>query len=205
MIRDSGKMWNAEGKLQDAKAVIPDRCYAGVYQAIIDDCKQHGAFNPVTMGSVPNVGLMAQAAEEYGSHNKTFVVPATGTVRVTDASGKAVVGAQFKSASTKIATVDASGVEVESKDDIAPYVAMGFKSARSDGSDDYIWLYKGKFAPGDETFHTKEQGSVNWQTPVLNGKFGSRVYDGKIRARVNSEDQAASAVIATFFDAVYSS
>ncbi len=91
MIRDSGKMWNAEGKLQDAKAVIPDRCYAGVYQAVIDDCKQHGAFNPVTMGSVPNVGLMAQAAEEYGSHNKTFVVPATGTVRVTDAAGKVLL------------------------------------------------------------------------------------------------------------------
>ncbi|CUI61219.1 NADP-dependent isocitrate dehydrogenase [Achromobacter xylosoxidans] len=91
MIRDSGKMWNADGKLQDAKAVIPDRCYAGVYQAVIDDCKQHGAFNPVTMGSVPNVGLMAQAAEEYGSHNKTFVIPAAGTVRVTDASGKVLL------------------------------------------------------------------------------------------------------------------
>ncbi|WYX59508.1 NADP-dependent isocitrate dehydrogenase [Achromobacter xylosoxidans] len=91
MIRDSGKMWNAEGKLQDAKAIIPDRCYAGVYQAVIDDCKQHGAFNPVTMGSVPNVGLMAQAAEEYGSHNKTFVIPAAGTVRVTDASGKVLL------------------------------------------------------------------------------------------------------------------
>lgn len=91
MIRDSGKMWNAEGKLQDAKAVIPDRCYAGVYQAVIDDCKQHGAFNPVTMGSVPNVGLMAQAAEEYGSHNKTFVIPAAGTVRVTDASGRVLL------------------------------------------------------------------------------------------------------------------
>ena len=91
MIRDSGKMWNAEGKLQDAKAVIPDRCYAGVYQAVIDDCKQHGAFNPVTMGSVPNVGLMAQAAEEYGSHNKTFVIPAAGTVRVSDASGKVLL------------------------------------------------------------------------------------------------------------------
>lgn len=91
MIRDSGKMWNAEGKLQDTKAVIPDRCYAGVYQAVIDDCKQHGAFNPVTMGSVPNVGLMAQAAEEYGSHNKTFVIPAAGTVRVTDASGKVLL------------------------------------------------------------------------------------------------------------------
>ena len=91
MIRDSGKMWNAEGELQDTKAVIPDRCYAGVYQAVIDDCKQHGAFNPVTMGSVPNVGLMAQAAEEYGSHNKTFVIPAAGTVRVTDAAGKVLL------------------------------------------------------------------------------------------------------------------
>ncbi|NMK45391.1 NADP-dependent isocitrate dehydrogenase [Achromobacter sp. Bel] len=91
MIRDSGKMWNAEGQLQDTKAVIPDRSYAGVYQAVIDDCKKNGAFNPVTMGSVPNVGLMAQAAEEYGSHNKTFVVPASGTVRVTDASGKVLL------------------------------------------------------------------------------------------------------------------
>jgi isocitrate dehydrogenase len=91
MIRDSGKMWNAEGNLQDAKAVIPDRSYAGVYQAVIEDCKRNGAYNPVTMGSVPNVGLMAQAAEEYGSHNKTFVIPAAGTVRVTDASGKVLL------------------------------------------------------------------------------------------------------------------
>ncbi|WP_415786971.1 NADP-dependent isocitrate dehydrogenase [Bordetella tumulicola] len=87
MIRDSGKMWNAAGELQDTKAVIPDRCYADVYQVVIDDCKANGAFDPVTMGSVPNVGLMAQAAEEYGSHNKTFVIPADGTVRVTDTSG----------------------------------------------------------------------------------------------------------------------
>ena len=91
MIRDSGKMWNAEGKLQDAKACIPDRCYAGVYQVVIDDCKKHGAFDPKTMGSVPNVGLMAQAAEEYGSHDKTFQIPAAGTVRVTDASGKVLL------------------------------------------------------------------------------------------------------------------
>ncbi|MXV06464.1 MULTISPECIES: NADP-dependent isocitrate dehydrogenase [unclassified Xanthomonas] len=87
MIRDSGKMWNAEGKLQDTKAVIPDRCYAGVYQAVIEDCKRHGAFDPATMGSVPNVGLMAQKAEEYGSHDKTFQIAADGTVRVTDAGG----------------------------------------------------------------------------------------------------------------------
>ncbi|WP_288492621.1 NADP-dependent isocitrate dehydrogenase [uncultured Pseudomonas sp.] len=90
MIRDSGKMWNAEGNLQDTKAIIPDRCYAGVYQVVIEDCKQHGAFNPSTMGSVPNVGLMAQKAEEYGSHDKTFQIPTDGTVRVTDDQGKVV-------------------------------------------------------------------------------------------------------------------
>ncbi|PPT74611.1 isocitrate dehydrogenase (NADP(+)) [Xanthomonas arboricola pv. populi] len=90
MIRDSGQMWNAEGKLQDTKAVIPDRCYADVYQAVIDDCKAHGAFDPSTMGSVPNVGLMAQKAEEYGSHDKTFQIAAAGTVKVTDDSGATV-------------------------------------------------------------------------------------------------------------------
>jgi isocitrate dehydrogenase len=82
MIREGGRMWNAEGKTQDTLAVIPDSSYAGVYQAVIDFCKQHGALDPQTMGSVPNVGLMAQAAEEYGSHNKTFEIPANGTVRV---------------------------------------------------------------------------------------------------------------------------
>ncbi len=90
MIRDSGKMWNAEGKLQDTKAVIPDRCYAGIYQVVIDDCKQHGAYDPTTMGSVPNVGLMAQQAEEYGSHDKTFQIPADGTVRVSDEAGQVI-------------------------------------------------------------------------------------------------------------------
>ncbi|WP_144812318.1 NADP-dependent isocitrate dehydrogenase [Aerolutibacter ruishenii] len=87
MIRDSGKMWNAKGELQDTKAVIPDRNYAGIYQAVIEDCKEHGAFDPATMGSVPNVGLMAQAAEEYGSHDKTFRISGDGTVRVIDEHG----------------------------------------------------------------------------------------------------------------------
>ncbi len=82
MIRTSGQMWNAAGKGQDTKAIIPDRCYAGVYVATIDFCKKHGAFDPKTMGSVPNVGLMAQAAEEYGSHNKTFQMTADGVVKV---------------------------------------------------------------------------------------------------------------------------
>ena len=91
MIRDSGRMWNAQGELQDAKAVIPDRSYAAIYQAVIDDCKANGNFDPATMGSVPNVGLMAQAAEEYGSHNKTFQIPFDGTVRVTDAAGNVLL------------------------------------------------------------------------------------------------------------------
>ncbi|MDH7454427.1 NADP-dependent isocitrate dehydrogenase [Luteimonas composti] len=90
MIRDSGGMWNAEGKLQDAKAVIPDRCYAGIYQAVIEDCKANGAFDPATMGSVPNVGLMAQKAEEYGSHDKTFQAPGDGLIRVTNSKGETV-------------------------------------------------------------------------------------------------------------------
>ena len=91
MIRDSGKMWGADGQLHDTKALIPDRCYAGVYQVVIEDCKKHGAFDPVTMGSVPNVGLMAQQAEEYGSHDKTFQIPADGVVRVTDDNGQVLL------------------------------------------------------------------------------------------------------------------
>ena len=91
VVRDSGKMWGPDGKLHDTKAMIPDRCYATMYQAIIEDCKQHGAFNPATIGSVPNVGLMAQQAEEYGSHNKTFVAPENGTVRVVDTAGKTLL------------------------------------------------------------------------------------------------------------------
>ena len=87
MIRDSGKMWGTDGQLHDTKAVIPDRCYATIYQAVIEDCKANGAFDPTTMGSVPNVGLMAQKAEEYGSHDKTFQIKTNGVVRVTDAKG----------------------------------------------------------------------------------------------------------------------
>ncbi|MFD2907461.1 NADP-dependent isocitrate dehydrogenase [Flavobacterium ardleyense] len=87
MIRTSGQMWNAAGKQQDTKALIPDRCYAGLYTATIDFCKKNGAFDPTTMGSVPNVGLMAQKAEEYGSHDKTFQMTSNGTVKVTDGNG----------------------------------------------------------------------------------------------------------------------
>lgn len=91
MIRDSGKMWGPDGQLHDTKAIIPDRCYAGVYQVVIEDGKRHGAFDPTTMGSVPNVGLMAQKAEEYGSHDKTFQIPADGVVQVADEAGNVLL------------------------------------------------------------------------------------------------------------------
>lgn len=90
MIRDGGKMWDRQGKTQDTKAMIPDRCYAGVYQATIDFCRTHGAFDPATMGTVPNVGLMAQKAEEYGSHDKTFEAPADGTIVVLNQAGETI-------------------------------------------------------------------------------------------------------------------
>jgi len=91
MIRSSGQMWGPDGKLHDTSAMIPDRNYAGIYQVVIDFCKQHGAFDVTTMGSVSNVGLMAQKAEEYGSHDKTFEIPAAGVVRVTDAAGNTLL------------------------------------------------------------------------------------------------------------------
>ena len=91
MIRDSGQMWGPDGKLKEAKAVIPDHSYASLYHETIEHCKTHGAFNPSTMGTVPNVGLMAQQAEEYGSHDKTFLIPSAGTVRIVDARGQTLI------------------------------------------------------------------------------------------------------------------
>lgn len=95
-IRSSGQMWNKEGELQDTNFIIPDRCYAGVYAATVDFCKKNGAFDPATMGTVPNVGLMAQKAEEYGSHDKTFEMPASGIVRVIDSDGKVLLEHQVE-------------------------------------------------------------------------------------------------------------
>ena len=91
VVRDSGKMWGPDGELHDVKCLIPDRCYAGVYQEVLSCCKEQGAFDVPTMGNVSNVGLMAQKAEEYGSHDKTFEIPEAGTVRVVDAAGQALM------------------------------------------------------------------------------------------------------------------
>ncbi len=133
VVRDSGKMWGPDGKLHDTKAMIPDRCYATMYQAIIEDCKQHGAFNPATIGSVPNVGLMAQQAEEYGSHNKTFVAPGNGVVRVVDTAGQTLLeqdveaGDIFRMCQAKDAPV---------KD----WVKLAVKRARITGAPAIFWL-----------------------------------------------------------------
>ncbi|HEY8899578.1 MAG TPA: NADP-dependent isocitrate dehydrogenase [Chthoniobacterales bacterium] len=135
MIREGGKMWNAAGKTQDTLAVIPDSCYAGVYQAVIDFCKANGALDPKTMGSVPNVGLMAQAAEEYGSHNKTFEIPADGTVTVTDAAGNVLItheveaGDVWRACQTKDAPV-------------RDWVKLAVNRARATGVPAVFWLDK---------------------------------------------------------------
>lgn len=137
MIRGGGKMWNASGKEQDTLAVIPDSSYAGIYQATIDFCKKNGALDPKTMGSVPNVGLMAQAAEEYGSHNKTFEAPADGTIRVIDTAGNVL----FEHA------VDAGDIwrACQTKDaPIQDWVKLAVKRARASGVPAIFWLDKAR-------------------------------------------------------------
>lgn len=133
MIRAGGKMYDAQGKLQDTLAVIPDSSYAGVYDAVVEFCKQNGALDPKTMGSVPNVGLMAQAAEEYGSHNKTFQLAAAGTVRVVDETGKVLLesavaaGDIWRACQTKDAPVQ-------------DWVKLAVNRARLSGTPGVFWL-----------------------------------------------------------------
>ncbi|MGW1789915.1 NADP-dependent isocitrate dehydrogenase [Streptomyces tubercidicus] len=137
MIRTSGHMWGPDGAEADTLAVLPDSSYAGIYQAVIDDCRAHGAYDPSTMGSVPNVGLMAQKAEEYGSHDKTFEIPVTGTVRVLDESGNAVLeqvvgaGDIFRMCQTKDAP-------------IRDWVKLAVTRARATGNPAVFWLDAGR-------------------------------------------------------------
>jgi isocitrate dehydrogenase len=133
MIRDSGHMWNAAGEEQDCKAVIPDSSYAGVYQAVIDDCKAHGAYDPTTMGSVPNVGLMAQAAEEYGSHDTTFEIPSAGTVEVVSSSGDVLLSHDVEAGDIwRMARVK----DVPVRD----WVKLAVTRARATGAPAVFWL-----------------------------------------------------------------
>ena len=137
MIRNSGQMWNSDGNPQDTKAVIPDSSYAGVYQETIEFCKQHGAFDPASMGTVPNVGLMAQKAEEYGSHDKTFELPAAGTVQVSDESGTVLM--EFKVAAGDIWRM------CQVKDaPIRDWVKLAVTRARATRSPAVFWLDKNR-------------------------------------------------------------
>ena len=137
MIRESGRMWGPDGKLHDTKAVVPDRSYARLFQAVIEDCRANGAFDPKTMGSVPNVGLMAQKAEEYGSHDKTFEVPASGTVRVVADDGKVLLerpvetGDIFRMCQTKDAPIQ-------------DWVKLGVRRARLTNTPAVFWLDKNR-------------------------------------------------------------
>jgi isocitrate dehydrogenase len=137
VVRDSGKMWGADGKLHDTLAMIPDRCYATMYKAVIEDCQQHGAFNPATIGSVPNVGLMAQKAEEYGSHDKTFFAPAAGTIRIVDAEGSTLLsqpveaGDIFRACQAKDAPIQ-------------DWVKLAVSRARITGAPAIFWLDKAR-------------------------------------------------------------
>src|SRR5579884_3399867 len=133
VIRDGGRMWNKEDALQDTVAVIPDRCYATIYQVVIEDCKRNGQFDPATMGSVSNVGLMAQKAEEYGSHDKTFVAPGNGTIRIVDAGGHTLLeqsverGDIFRACQTK-------------DEPVRDWVKLGVTRARATGTPAVFWL-----------------------------------------------------------------
>jgi isocitrate dehydrogenase len=133
MIRESGKMWGADGKLHDVLAAIPDRCYSTLFQAVIEDCKAHGAFDPKTMGSVPNVGLMAQQAEEYGSHDKTFEVAAAGTVRVVADDGTVLL-------SQPVETGDIFRMCQVKDEPIQDWVKLGVRRARLSSTPAVFWL-----------------------------------------------------------------
>lgn len=137
MIRASGQMWNAEGNQQDTKAVIPDSSYSGVFQAVIDDCRRNGAFDPTTMGSVPNVGLMAQKAEEYGSHDKTYEVDAPGTIRVVTESGEVLMSHQVAEGDIwrMCTTKDAA---------IANWVDLAIERGQLTGAAVVFWLDSGR-------------------------------------------------------------
>jgi isocitrate dehydrogenase len=159
MIRSSGQMWNKEGKQQDTKAVIPDRCYAGVYQETIDFCKKNGAFDPATMGSVPNVGLMAQKAEEYGSHDKTFEIPRDGTVKVLSEDGTVLIEHEVKQGDI--------WRMCQTKDEpIQDWVKLAVNRARATGVPAVFWLDKNR-AHDAELIKKVEKYLPNYDTHGL--------------------------------------
>ncbi len=181
MIRTSGQMWNKNDKTQDTKAVIPDSSYAGIYQEVIDFCKEHGAFDPTTMGSVPNVGLMAKKAEEYGSHDKTFEVPGNGSVRVVNKAGETVVehpveeGDIWRMCQTK-------------DDPIKDWVGLAVRRARETGDPAVFWLDENRAHDAELITkvnqylpeHDTEGLEIHIMSPVKAMRFSlERIKDGK--------------------------
>ena len=133
VVRDGGRMWNNDDELQDTIAMVPDRCYATIYQAILEDCQQHGQFDPATMGSVSNVGLMAQKAEEYGSHDKTFMAPAAGRIRVVGAAGTTLL-------EQNVETGDIFRMCQAKDEPIRDWVKLAVSRAKASGSPAVFWL-----------------------------------------------------------------
>jgi len=165
MIRDSGKMWNPDGELQEVKAVLPDRCYATTYKAIVDDCRKNGAFDPATMGSVPNVGLMAQSAEEYGSHDKTFIAAGAGKILVVNKeTGEAILeqtvekGDIFRSCRTTDAAV-------------RDWVKLAVRRARATGVPAVFWLDPNRGHDAQVTAkveeYLKDHDTTGLEMPIL--------------------------------------
>ncbi len=181
MIRSSGQMWNKNDALQDAKAVIPDRSYAGVYQETIDFCRKHGAFDPSTMGSVPNVGLMAQKAEEYGSHDKTFEAPADGTMKVVDASGEVLLSHEVEKGDIwRMCQVKDALIQ--------DWVKLAVNRAKATGAPAVFWLDKNRAHDAElikkvEKYlkdHDTDGLDIHIMSPVEATKFSlQRIKEGK--------------------------
>jgi isocitrate dehydrogenase len=164
VIRDSGRMWGPDGKLHDTKAMIPDRCYATTYRTIIEDCRKNGAFDPATVGSVPNVGLMAQKAEEYGSHDKTFLAPGDGTIRAVDASGATLL-------EQKVEEGDIFRM-CQAKDiPIRDWVKLAVSRARATGAVAVFWLDRNRAHDAQVILkverYLKEHDTTGLEFPIL--------------------------------------
>jgi len=178
MIRTSGCMWNKEGKTQDTKAVIPESSYADLYQAVIDDCKKHGAYDPTTMGSVPNVGLMAKKAEEYGSHDKTFELPSNGTVQVIDDQNNIIFEHQVEEGDIWRMCQTKDGP-------IRDWVKLAVNRARETGSPAVFWLDEDRAHDAElikkVNVYLKDHDTTDLEIHIMNVKDATQFSLDRIR------------------------
>ncbi|RAP33484.1 NADP-dependent isocitrate dehydrogenase [Candidatus Marinamargulisbacteria bacterium SCGC AG-410-N11] len=183
MIRESGKMWNPNGDLQDVKAVIPDSSYAGVYQAVIDDCKQFGSYDPATMGSVSNIGLMAQKAEEYGSHDKTFQAPDTGSIQVVDHNGNVLM-------SHNVSHGDIWRMCQVKDDPIQDWVKLAIKRAMASQTPAVFWLDSDRAHDRQliqkVTHYIKDYEGSNFEYHIMSPVEATRFSVQRIRAGLDT-------------------